>query len=539
MERAVPVRVPAPATGTALGLCFVVAGGFLGWAQPAWSEPGYRHAAYLAVAPLVPIALVLVTVRPTERTCLTAAVAGLTVALAAKGSVWSAGRVAVFLGGTAVVLTSATGYVYDPRFDLRGVPVVRPSPPVDGWLAAVGAVAVAGLAAVTVLPSTDGPIDLFAGLVLVGTVLVFGIGLALYRWGPELRVATLGFPLVVSSLVVATPLARLVDPVFGVLVVVLAVGLTCALVFGLVFASGISVVRSLVDPPVELRHDRSWSLSHLGTLPVVAVGSGLACVLLAGVLPWHATIFRLGEPSPIPEAGVAVPGYYVVLGLATAAFLVAVVRWTGPAMAVVAGLGVLTTVTATGENPLDGGRLVATIGGTLVVVGSLVADRDGRGVGLRTLAPRRPRAPLAGWVALAGWLLVVGPLAVSRPLLGPATSLVTDPFVRRGPSGVFFLVTAAVDVGAPGAVVVLVGGALAGAVVCLFRWHPDTGLALGLAGFVLGGWCVVLLVTSGRLTVEGRVVVSLVGLGALALLTVGGICLLEGPTEGDGVTSTD
>lgn len=140
-------------------------------------------------------------------------------------------------------------------------------------------------------------------------------------------------------------------------------------------------------------------------------------------------------------------------------------------MAVVAGLGVLTTVTATGETPLDGGRLVATIGGTLVVVGSLVADRDGRGVGLRTLAPRRPRAPLAGW------LLVVGPLAVSRPLLGPATSLVTDPFVRRAPSGVFF---------------------------------P-------------GGWCVV----------------SLVGLGALALLTVGGICLLEGPGGADGVTSTD
>ncbi|MEF8852376.1 MAG: hypothetical protein V5A28_08155 [Haloarculaceae archaeon] len=533
MERKVPVRAPAPAVGAVLGLFLVAVAGVLGWADPGWSEPGFRHAPYLAVAPLAILALVVVASRPTERTCLAAATAGLAVALTAKGSVWSAGRVAAFLGGTAILLGGAAGYYYDPRFDLRRVPLVTPSPPTDGWLAAVGALAVGGLAAVTVLPSADGLVDRFAGLVLVATVLVCGVGVVLYRWGPDLRVGVLGFPLVVPSLVVATPIARLVDPLVGFLVAALAVGLTCTLGLGLVFANSISVARGLVGPPVALRHERGRSLSHLATLPVLAVGAGLAGVLLGGRLPWHARVFRFGAPSPLPEAGVGVPGYYLVLGLATAAFLVAVVRWTDSAMGVVAGLGVLVTITATGENPLDGGRLAATVGGGLIVVGALLANSDGRDVGLRALALRRPRAPLAGWLALSGWLLVVGPLALSRPLLGPATSLVVDPFVRQGATGVFLIAVSAADVTAVGAVAVLVGGALAGSVVCLFRWHPDTGVALGLTGLVLAAWTVAILFVSGGLTPEGCLVAGLVGVGALALLTAGGLSLADGSGEDD------
>jgi hypothetical protein len=522
MDRTVPVRVPAPASGTALGLALVALAATLGWAEPTWTEPGFRHAPYLAVAPLPVAALALLVVRPTERTCLWTGLAGLVVALAAKGSVWSAGRVAAVLGGAAILLGSAVGYVYGPSFDLRRVPLVRPSPPTDGWAAALGALAVAGVFAVTTLPATDGLADLSAGLVLTGALLAGGVLLALYRWGTDLRVAALGFPLVVPSLVVAVPLARLADPVAGFLVAVGAAGFTCLLGVGLVVASDVSVAQSLVGPPVRFRAAEGRSLSHLGTLPVVAVGSGLLCVLLGGVLPWHARVFRLGAPSPIPEAGVGVPGYYLVLGTATAAFAVAAVRWTVPAMRLVAGLGVLVAVLATGENPLDGGRLAATVGAGCVVAGALLADRDGRDTGLGALVPRRPRAPLAGWVALLGWLLVAVPLAVSRPLFGSVTALSVDPFVRRGATGVFVVVVSAADVTAVGTAGLLAGAASVGAVVCLYRWHRDTGLALGSAGLLVVGWCLLGLV-SGALTAPGLLVVRLVGVGGLALVTAGAL----------------
>lgn len=534
MDRTVPLPVPAPVTGTALGLVLVAVAGALGWAEPAWTEPGFAHAPYLAVAPLPLAALVLLVGRPSRRTCLWTALAGLVVALTAKGSVWSAGRVAAFLGGAAILLGSAVGYAYGPRFDLRRVPPVRPSPPTDGWLAAVGVLIVVGLAAVTTLPPVDGLVDALAGVVLLGTVLVAGVTLVCYRWGPDLRVAVLGFPLVVPSLVVAVALARLTDPLVGFLVVLVAVGLTCALGVGLLSFDSISVGRSLVGPPVRFRREEGHTLSHLGTLPVTAVLVGLFSVLAAGILPWHARVFRLGAPSPLPEAGVGVPGYYVVLGVATAAVLVAVVRWTVPAMRLVGGLGLLVAVLATGENPLDGGRLAATVGAVLIVAGALLADRDGRDIAIGSLRPRRPHAPLAGWFAFAGTLLAVGSLALSRPLFGPSPSLVTDPFVRRGATGVFVVVVSAVDVTAVGSVALVLATGLVGGVVCLFRWHSDTGLALGLVGLLVVAWALALLVVSTSLTPEGVLVVRLVGVGGLALLTSGALSIVDGDSGGDG-----
>ena len=527
MTRTVPVRVPVPTFGTALGLALIALALPLGWAEPTWTEPGFRHAPFLGVVALPALALALLVVRPTERTCLWTGLAGLCIALTAKGSVWSAGRVAAALGGTAILLGSAVGYVYGPRFDLRRVPLLRPSPPIDGWAAALGTLAVTGVFAVTTLPATDGLADLFAGLVLVGVVLAGGVLLALYRWGPDLRVAALGFPLVVPSLVVATPLARLADPVAGFLVAAGATGLTCLIGVGLVVATDRSVARSLVGPPVRFRAEEGNSLWHLGTLPVVAVTSGLLCVLLGGILPWHARVFRLGAPSPIPEAGVGVPGYYLVLGTVTAAFLVAAVRWTVPAMRLAVGLGLLIAVLATGENPLDGGRLAATVGAGLVVAGALLADRDGRDVGIDVLVPRRPRAPLAGWFSFLGWLLVVVPLALSRPLMGSVTTLTVDPFVRRGATGVFVVVVSAVDVSTLGSAGLVVGTVFVGAIVCLFRWHSDTGLALGLTGLVVVAWCLLVLVSSGALTAPGILVVRLVGVGGLALVTGGALSAVE------------
>jgi len=534
MDRTVPVRVPAPLAGTLLGLVLVAVAGTLGWAEPAWREPGFGHAPYLAIAPLPLAALVLLVGRPSRRTCLWTALAGLLVGLTAKGSVWSAGRVAAFLGGGAILVGSAVGYIYGPRFDLRRVPLVRPSPPTDGWLAAVGVFLVVGVAALTVLPPAAGLIDVLAGVTLLGTVLVAGFALVLYRWGPDFRVAVLGLPLVVPSLVVAAPLARLADPVVGFLVVLVAVGLTCSFGVGLLSFGGVSVARSLVGPPVRFRREEGQALSHLTTLPVATVLAGLFGVLLAGLLPWHARVFRLGAPSPLPEAGVGVPGYYVVLGVATAAVLVAVVRWTVPAMRLVGGLGLVVAVLATGENPLDGGRLAATVGAFLLVAGALLADRDGRDLSPRALLPCRPHAPLAGWLALGGSLLAVGTLALSRPLFGPSPSLVTDPFVRRGATGVFVVAVSAVDVTVVGSVALVLATGVVGAVVCLFRWHPDTGLGLGLGGLLVTARALALLALSNSLTAEGVLVVRLVGVGGLALLTSGALSLVDGDAGGGG-----
>jgi hypothetical protein len=532
MDRTLPVRVPAAVTGTALGLAFVVAAGFLGWELPAWREPGFLHAPYLAVAPLALATLVLILGRPTRRTCLWAALAGVLVALTAKGSAWSVGRVLAFLGGGAILVGSLLGYVYGPAFDLRRVPLVRPSPPADGWLAGSGVLVAAGVAALTTLPSADGLVDTLAVVVLVGTGLLAGVALVLYRWGPDLRVAALGLPVVVPSLVLAAPLARLVDPLAGFLVALAAVGLTCAFGVGLVYTHSGSIARSLVGAPVRVRREQGRPFSHLATLPVVTVTAGLLAVLIGGLLPWHARVLRLGGPSPLPEAGAGVPGYYVVLGVATAALLASVVRWTDSAMRLLGGLGLLLAVLATGENPVDGGRLAATVGAALVVTGALLADRDGRDVSLGALGPRRPRAPLAAWFALLGWLLAVAPLAVSRPVFGPSPSLVTDPFVRRGATGVFVVFVSAVDVTATGTVLVLLATGVTGGVVCLFRWHPETGLALGLAGLVVVGWTLVLLLLSSSLTAEGVLVVRLVGVGGLALFTAGALSVLD-VTGGD------
>jgi hypothetical protein len=504
----------------------VAVGAVLGWAEPAWSEPGYRHAAYLAVAPLPVATLSLVGLRPSRRSCLAAMAGGLAVALAAKGSVWSAGRVVTFLGGTAIVLSAGVGVVSGPQLGLRTVAVRRPSPPVDGWLALFGALVLAGLTAAVATGSADGVLDVLAGLVLAATVFALGATVALYRWGPDLRVAVLGFPVVVTSLLLAAPLARLLDPVVGFLVVGLAVGITCLLGVGLTFVANASYIGALVGPPVALRHEQGRSLSHLRSLPTVCVAAGLSLVLLAGLLPWHASVFRFGGPSPLPEAGVGVPGYYLVLGLATAALLVTVVRWTVPSMRVVVALGLLVAVFATGQRPLDCGRLVATVGGLLVAVGGLVADRYGRDLGLAALVPGRPAAPTEGWVALVGWLLTTGSLPVFRTLLGPTTGLVRDPFVRQGPVSVFLLAVGAVDRSLFGALVVLGTLVLVGVVVCLYLWHTDVGAALALVGLVVAGWCGALLLDPSLLTAHGVLVVRLTAVGAAVLVVAGGLSLV-------------
>ena len=528
----VPVRLPVPVLGAAIGVVFVAVGALLGWAEPAWSEPGYRHAAYLAVAPLPVLALLLVALRPSRRTCIVAMAGGLAVALAAKGSVWSAGRVVTFVGGTAVVLGSWAGYRSDPTLDLRALDVEWPSPPIDGWIALFGAFVLACLAALIAVGSASGVLDVLGGALLGGTVLVLGAVVALYRWGPDLRVAVLGLPVVLSSLLVATPLARLVDPVVGFLVVALATGLTCLLGVGLTYAGNAAVVGSLVGPPVALRHEQGRPLSHVRTLPLVCVGGGLLLVLLAGLLPWHAQVLRLAGPSPLPEAGVGVPGYYLVLGLATAAFLVGVVRWTVPSMRVVVALGLLVAVFATGQRPLDGGRLVATAGGLLVAVGGLVAERYGRDLGLGALVPGLPPAPTEGWIALVGWLLTVGSLPVFRTILGSSTALVGNPFVRQGPVGVFLLAVGAAD-RSPFAAVVLLGVLVAlGVVLCLSLWHPDVGVSLALVGLVVGGWCGALLVDPALLTAHGVLVVRLTVVGA-GVLVVAGVLSLVGDITGD------
>jgi|GEM_PF-2562784 len=529
---ALPSRVSAPVSrsltvlGAALGVVLVAAGAVLGWAEPAWSEPGYRHAAYLAVSGLPVAILFLVGLRPSRRTCLAALTGGLAVALAAKGSVWSAGRIATFLGGTAIVLSAGVGYVCGPRFDLRAVEVGRPSPPVDGWLALFGALALAGLTAAVATASADGVLNVVAGLVLAATVFALGAAVALYRWGPDLRVAVLGFPVVLPALLLAAPLARLLDPVAGFLVAALAVGITCLLGFGLTFAADASYVGSLVGPAVALRHDQGRRLSHLRTLPAACVTAGLSLVLVAGLLPWHAAVFRLGGPSPLPEAGVAVPGYYLVLGLATAALLVTVVRLTVPSMRVVVALGLLVAVFATGQRPLDGGRLVATLGGVLVAVGGLVADAYGRDLGLGALVPGLPSAPTEGWIAVVGWLLAVGSLPVFRTVLSTSTALVRDPFVRRGPVGVFMLAVGAADRSLGGAVLLVAALVFVGAVVCLYLWDTDVGVALALFGVVVGGWCGALLVDPGLLTAHGLLVIRLTAVGAGVLVAAGVLSLV-------------
>jgi hypothetical protein len=524
----VPVRLPVPALGAALGVVLVAAGAVLGWAQPAWSEPGYRHAPYLAVAPLSVVAFLLVALRPSRRTCLAAMAGGFAVALVAKGSVWSAGRVVTFVGGSAIVLAGAAGYRFGPTLDLRTVEVERPSPPVDGWLALLGAVGVAGLTALVTTPSADGILDVFGGLFLAATILGLGATVALYRWGPDLRVAVLGFPVVLPALLLATPLARLVHPVAGFLVAALAVGVTCLLGVGLTFAGSASYIGSLVGPPVALRHEQGRPLSHVRTLPLVVVTAGLSFVLLAGLLPWHANVLRLAGPSPLPEAGVGVPGYYLVLGLATAAFLVGVVRWTVPSMRVVVALGLLVAVFATGQRPLDGGRLVATAGGLLLALGGLIADCYGRDVGPRTLVPGIPPGPTEGWIALAGWLLTVGPLPVFRTAPGSSTALVRDPFVREGPVGVYMVAVGTVERPRLGALLFLAVLVLVGVVVCLYLWHPDVGVALALVGLAVGGWCGALLVDPGLLTAHGLLVVRLTAVGTGVLVVAGGLSLVGG-----------
>jgi len=527
----VPVRLPVPVLGAAIGVVFVAVGAPLGWAEPAWSEPGYRHAAYLAVAPLPVLTLLLVALRPSRRTCIVAMAGGLAVALAAKGSVWSAGRVVTFVGGTAVVLGAWVGYCSDPTLDLRALDVEWPSPPIDGWLALFGAFVLAILAALTAVGSADGALDVLGGILLGGTVLVLGAVVALSRWGPDLRVAVLGPPVVLSSLLVATPLARLVDPLAGFVVAGLAAGLTCLLGVGLTYAGNAAVVGSLVGPPVALRHEQGRPLSHLRTLPLVCVGGGLLLVLLAGLLPWHAEVFRLTGPSPLPEAGVGVPGYYLVLGLATAAFLVGVVRWTVPAMRVVVALGFLVAVFATGQRPLDGGRLLATVGGLLVAIGGLVAESYGRDFELRALVPGLPRGSTEGWIALVGWLLTVGSLPVFRTILGPSTALVRNPFVRQGPVGVFLLTVQEADGSLFGAVVLLATLVLVGMVVCLYLWHPDVGVSFALFGLVVGGWCAALLVDPVLLTAHGLLVVRLTAVGAGVLVVAGLLSVVGGGTD--------
>mgnify|MGYP000471763941 CR=1 FL=1 len=522
----VPVSLPVPVLGAALGVVLVTLGAVLGWAEPAWSEPGYRHAAYLAVAPVPVAALSLVGLRPSRRSCVVAMAGGLAVALTAKGSVWSAGRVVTFLGGTVVVLSAGVGVVSGPRSDLRAVPVRRPSPPVDGWFALFGALALAGFTAAVTTSSADGVLDVLAGLVLAATVFALGAAVALYRWGPDLRVAVFGFPVVVPTLLLAAPLARLLTPLAGFLVVGLAVGTTCLLGVGLTFVADASYIGALVGPPVALRHEQGRPLSYLRSLPTVCVAAGLSLVLVAGLLPWHATVFRIGGPSPLPEAGVGVPGYYLVLALATAAMLVAVVRWTVPSMRVVVALGLLVAVFATGQRPLDGGRLVAIAGGGLVAVGGLVADRYGRDLALTTLVPGLPSAPTEAWIALVGWLLATGSLPVFRPMLGSATEFVTDPFVRQGPVGVFLLAVVTVDRSLFGVVLVLGTLVFVGVVVCLYLWHTDIGVALALVGLVLAGWCGTLLVDPGLLTAHGILVVRLTAVGAVVLVVAGGLSLV-------------
>lgn len=529
-RRSDSVWLSAPVLGAVLGVVLVAVGAALGWAEPAWREPGFRHAAYLAVAPLAPAALVLVAVRPSHRTCLAAMAGGLAVALAAKGSVWSAGRVVTFLGGAAVVVGAWAGYVSGPTVDLRTVEFRRPSPPVDGWLALLGALALAGLTALVTTAPADGALDVLAGLVLAATVLASGATVALSRWGPDLRVALLGFPVVLPALLLGAPLARLLDPAAGVLVAALAVGITCLLGAGLTFAGDASYIGSLVGPAVALRHEQGRPLSHVRTLPLACVGAGLSLVLVAGFFPWHANVLRLTGPSPLPEAGVGVPGYYLVLGLATAALLVALVRWTVPSMRVVVALGLLVAVFATGQRPLDGGRLLATVGGLLVAVGGLVAERYGRDLELGALVPGLPGTPAEGWLAFVGWILAVGSLPAFRTVLGPATDLVGNPFVRRGPGGVFLLAVGAVDSPLPAAVALL--AVLVGVVVCFFLWHPDVGAALALVGLVVGGWCVALLADPRVLTAHGVLVVRLTAVGA-GVLVVAGALALVGARAGD------
>jgi hypothetical protein len=128
-------------------------------------------------------------------------------------------------------------------------------------------------------------------------------------------------------------------------------------------------------------------------------------------------------------------------------------------------------------------------------------------------------------------LLAVVPLAVSRPLFGSVTTLTVDPFVRRGATGVFVVVVSAVDVTVPGTVGLVVGTAFVGAVVCLFRWHADTGLVLGLVGLVVVAWCLLVLVVSGGLTRPGLLVVRLVGVGGLALVTGGALSTIGDADE--------
>jgi len=231
-------------------------------------------------------------------------------------------------------------------------------------------------------------------------------------------------------------------------------------------------------------------------------------------------VFTPGAPSALPEAGVGVPGYYLVLAVATAAFLVALVRWTDSGMWVLAALGTLVTVLATGENPLDGGRLVATGGGLVVMVAALAAERRGRTAGLGAFRPERETVPVAGWVTLLGWLLVSVPLVASRTLLGPVTTLTTDPFARRGVAGVLVLVVSATDAGLAGSVGLATLALVAGTVVCLFLYHPDVALALGLGGAIAGGWAAALVFGPSVLTPAGLALVRVVAVGA-ALLVVG------------------
>jgi len=97
--------------------------------------------------------------------------------------------------------------------------------------------------------------------VLGAAVLAAGAWVALYRWGPDLRVAFLGFPLVVPSLVPGVPLARLADPAVGWLVAAGAVALTCLVGAGLPFARGVRGVEGVDGPPVALRHDQGRPFS--------------------------------------------------------------------------------------------------------------------------------------------------------------------------------------------------------------------------------------------------------------------------------------
>lgn len=362
-----------PTAGLLAGCCLVLAGGPLPWPTSALSvvHPGYEYPSYLAAASLAVISVALGLLRWNERTALVATLSGI-VAASLASVAWGGGRYYVFLGGVAVFASGLIGYAHDPHVRFGDISLGAPDPTVASGVAfapfAFFAVAVAGLG----LGTTAGHVELLGVLLVAAAVLAAGAVLCLYWWSE-----TVGFSVAipVAVLVTLAPVAILapdVGPVVaGSLVVVLV---TAWLAAGfLVRARGdVLVSASIVRGPDGPRPS-AGSLARVASLPLLLTTLGLVLVASAGGFRWALDV----PGATVPEFGLVRPEYYVALALAVGAVEIVVLRPTDRGGVATVVLGALALFTVAGPELLEGGRLLAAVGGALLVAGGLLASRTG------------------------------------------------------------------------------------------------------------------------------------------------------------------